>query len=60
MANSPDNKRIAVAALGQGLISFLNRTDSGIKEYRQLKYHAPTFAVNESGRAVFPEIISIM
>jgi len=52
MANSPDNKRIAVAALSQGLISFLNRTDSGIKEYKQLKYHAPIFTVNEGGRAV--------
>ena len=46
MSNSPDNKRVVVATHNQGIISFINRTDFGIKEYKQLKYHPPTFTVN--------------
>ena len=47
MANSPDNKRIVVAV--KGFISFLDRTDYGIYEYKQIMYHPPKFAINERG-----------
>jgi hypothetical protein len=55
-ANSPDNKRVAVAATSQGVISFLNRTSLGIQEYKQIKYHASTFVVSERGRFSYSEI----
>jgi hypothetical protein len=48
-ANSPNNKRIVAATQKQGVISFLNRTDSGIKEYKRMKYHAPKFRITERG-----------
>ena len=51
--NSPDNKRIVVATANQGLISFLSRSGSGIKEYKQLKYHAPIFTVIEGASATY-------
>ena len=51
MAKSPDNKRIVVVARNQGVISFLNRTDSGIEEYKQIKYHPPKFTITERSSA---------
>ena len=53
MANSPDNKRVAVTRGNQGIISFLNRTESGIKEYKQIKYHAPQFRVEARGSIAY-------
>ena len=52
-ANSPDNKKVVVATPNQGVLFFLNRTDAGIKEYRQLKYYAPIFTITERGGIVY-------
>lgn len=53
MANSPDNKRIVVVTHNQGVISFLYRTDSGIKEYKQIKYYPPIYKVTERGGVAY-------
>jgi hypothetical protein len=53
MANSPDNKRVVIATQSHGVISFLNRTESGIEEYKQLRYHAPNFIVQERGNIAY-------
>ena len=53
MANSPDNKKVVAVTSSQGVISFLNRTESGIKEYKQINYYAPKFNVTERGVTAF-------
>ena len=53
MANSHDNKKVVVVTSNQGVISFLNRTYSGIKEYKQMKYHAPKFSITEKGAVAY-------
>ena len=53
MANSPDKKRMVVAIGTHGFISFLNRTDFGLKEYKQIKYHPPKFKVTDRGSASY-------
>jgi hypothetical protein len=52
MASSPDHTKVIAATKQQGVISFLDRTVSGIKEYKQIKYHAPRFRVTERGSVV--------
>ena len=53
MANSPDNKRVVVTTGSQGIISLLYRTDSGIKEYKQIKYLPPKISITPMGNAAF-------
>ena len=45
IASSPNNNKIVVTIGRQGLISLINNTKTGIKEYKQIKYHAPKFTV---------------
>jgi hypothetical protein len=52
-ANSPDKKRVVAATSDQGIISFLYRTNIGIQEYKQIKYHAPSFRITERGGAAY-------
>ena len=49
-AHSPDGQRVVAAVVSYGLISFLNRTESGIEEYKQIKYHLPLFYITERDR----------
>ena len=53
MSNSPDGKRIVVATGSQGILSFLKRTDPGIKEYKQIKYQEPIIALPPGGGASY-------
>ena len=53
MANSPDNKKVVVVTGSQEIISLINRTDSGIKEYKQIKYLPPKISITPTGIAAF-------
>ena len=53
MSNSPDGKRVVAASGSQGVLCFMDRTDSGIKEYKQIKYQAPVVAIDPRGQATY-------
>ena len=53
MSNSPDGKRIVAATGRQGILCFINRSDSGIKVYKQLQYQAPNFTMDSRGGVVY-------
>ena len=53
VAHSPDGQRVVVAMGSHGLLSFLNRTESGVEEYKQIKYHPPLFHITERGGSAF-------
>ena len=50
VAHSPDGQRVVVAMSQYGLLSFLNRTESGIEEYKQIKYHPPSISYQRNRR----------
>ncbi|RNC63494.1 hypothetical protein D7D25_16315 [Proteiniphilum sp. X52] len=54
MANTSDNKKVVAVTQKHGVVSFLNYINNSIlNEYKQIKYYAPNFTIEERGNIAF-------
>ncbi len=54
MANSPNKKKMIAVTQKHGVISFFNYINGNeLKEYKQLRYYAPLFDIQEKGNIAF-------
>jgi hypothetical protein len=54
MANTSDNKKVVAVTQKHGVVSFFNYiNNSTLNEYKQIKYYAPNFIIEERGNIAF-------